>query len=133
MPPCNSACCATKASPRPEPECDAVDPRAKRSKTAVRSASGTPEPELKNIFDPTGENVPVKDDTNAGYIHAPSINQALSAAVLRNAYISNASKDQAEIFKVNISSERVRKALSILSADGTVRNVGESHYIPTDK
>ena len=35
VPPCNSACCATSARPRPEPECDAVDPRAKRSNTTV--------------------------------------------------------------------------------------------------
>ena len=72
------------------------------------------EPDLKTIFDPTGENVPMKDDTNAGYVHAPSVNQALTAAVLRNAYISNASEDDAEIYKVNLSSERVRMALSII-------------------
>ncbi|MFQ5636633.1 MAG: hypothetical protein ACE5IR_01395 [bacterium] len=73
------------------------------------------EPELKDIFDPTGENNVMKDDTNAGYVHAPSINQALTAAVLRNAYISNASEDDAEIYKVNLSSERVRMALSIIA------------------
>ena len=72
------------------------------------------EPELQKIFDPTGENVPMKDDKNAGYVHAPSISQALTAAVLRNAYISNASKDEADSFKVNLSSERMRMALSII-------------------
>ena len=71
-------------------------------------------PELKEIFDPTGENAPMKDNTNAGYVHAPSINQGLTAAVLRNAYISNASEEEPEIFKVNLSSERVRMALAII-------------------
>lgn len=70
--------------------------------------------ELEEIFNPVGEHIPMKDDTNAGYVHAPSINQALTAAVLRNAYISNASEDKAEVFKVNLSSERVRMALSII-------------------
>jgi hypothetical protein len=71
-------------------------------------------PELEKIFDPTGDNTPLKDNTNAGYVHAPSVNHALTAAVLRNAYISNASEDEAEIFKVNLSSERVRMALAII-------------------
>jgi hypothetical protein len=79
-------------------------------------SSVTLEPKLKKIFDPTGIKNPMKDKTNAGYVHAPSINQALTAAVLRNAYLSHASKDagEAEIFKVNLSSERVRMALLII-------------------
>ena len=44
LPPCNSACCATSARPSPDPEREAVDPREKRSKTAVRSSSGIPVP-----------------------------------------------------------------------------------------
>jgi hypothetical protein len=70
--------------------------------------------ELRDIFDPEGDNDIMKDDTNAGHIHAPSINHGLTAAVLRNAYISNASEDEQEIFKVNLSSERVRMALGII-------------------
>jgi hypothetical protein len=70
--------------------------------------------EMRTIFDPDGDRQPMVDDTNAGYVHAPSINHALTAAVLRNAYISNASKDAAEPYKVNLSSERVRSALAII-------------------
>ena len=66
------------------------------------------------IFDPDGSRKPVIDDKNAGYVHAPSINHALTAAVLRNAYISQASEAAAEPYKVNLSSERVRMALSII-------------------
>ncbi len=70
--------------------------------------------EMKDIFDPSGDKKPKTDDTNAGFVHAPSINHGLTAAVLRNAYISNASEEQAEPYKVNLSSERVRIALSII-------------------
>jgi hypothetical protein len=70
--------------------------------------------EQKTIFDPTGQKPPMIDDNNAGYVHAPSINHGLTAAVLRNAYISNASKEEAESYKVNLSSERVRIALSMI-------------------
>jgi hypothetical protein len=70
--------------------------------------------ELKAIFDPNDENEILKDSSNAGYIHAPSINQATTAAVLRNAYISNATSDDPEIYKVNLSSERVRMAQGII-------------------
>jgi hypothetical protein len=71
-------------------------------------------PELAEIFDPDGDKAPAIDDTNAGYVHAPSVNHGLTAAVLRNAYISNASEEQAEPYKVNLSSERVRLALSMM-------------------
>ena len=54
------------------------------------------------------------DSTNQGYIHAPSLNHAVTAAVLRNGYISNANPDMPNTFAVNLSSERVRLAMSIL-------------------
>jgi hypothetical protein len=54
------------------------------------------------------------DSTNEGYIHAPSLNHAVTAAVLRNGYISNAAKGMPDTFAVNLSSERVRVAMSIL-------------------
>lgn len=50
----------------------------------------------------------------AGYIHAPSLNQARTAAVLRNAYLSHAGGAQAEAMNVNLSSERVRRARGYL-------------------
>lgn len=85
----------------------------------LKPNAGTPtpaelSPELKAIFDPDGLNTPLVDSANAGYVHAPSINHALTAAVLRNAYISRASAQAAEPYKVNLSSERVRNALAII-------------------
>ena len=56
----------------------------------------------------------VVDDENAGYIHAPSVNQAVSAAVLRNAFLTNGKVDGNSEFAVNLSSERIRLALSVI-------------------
>ncbi len=60
-----------------------------------------------------------EDPTNAGYIHAPSVMQAGTAAVLRNGYLSHASSDQPLLFSVNLSSARMRAASLLM--DG-VRN-----------
>jgi archaellum component FlaC len=49
-----------------------------------------------------------------GFVHAPSLSHAGAAALLRNAYLSHANPDQAEMFSVNLSSERVRRAEFIL-------------------
>jgi hypothetical protein len=49
-----------------------------------------------------------------GFMHAPSINHACAAAVLRNAYLSHADPSKAEMFSVNLSSERVRLAEFVL-------------------
>ena len=72
------------------------------------------DPELKEIFDPNDQNDIVTDTSNAGYIHAPSLAQATTAAVLRNAYLSHASNDDQNLFAINLSSERVRIAISII-------------------
>jgi hypothetical protein len=45
-----------------------------------------------------------------GFMHAPSINHASAGAVLRNAYLTHADPAKAEMFSVNLSSERVRRA-----------------------
>lgn len=71
--------------------------------------------EIFNRQQPVGKNEPLmRDEKNEGYIHAPSVNHAVTAAVLRNGYISNATPAHPELLKVNLSSERVRVALSII-------------------
>jgi len=54
------------------------------------------------------------DPQNAGYIHAPSLSQAAAAAVLKNAYRMNATPATPDTMAVNISSNRVRQAQTIL-------------------
>ena len=54
------------------------------------------------------------DATNQGHVHAPSLNHAVAAAVLRNGYISNASPANRQTMAVNLTSERVRTALAMI-------------------
>lgn len=69
--------------------------------------------DLEEIFaDP--EYPLMRDNTNGGYIHAPSTNHAVTAAVLRNGYLANATESNPTSLAVNLSSERVRLALSII-------------------
>jgi hypothetical protein len=61
----------------------------------------------------------VSDAANGGYIHAPSMAHAETAAVLRSGYQANATQSNAGTLSVNLSSDRVRLALSMLEG---VRN-----------
>jgi hypothetical protein len=56
----------------------------------------------------------MRDSSNGGYVHAPSLNQAVAAAVLRSGYLANAGTANPQTLAVNLSSRRVRLALSIL-------------------
>ena len=51
---------------------------------------------------------------NGGFVHAPSLNQASAAAVLRSGYLSHAHGDHPDTLAVNLSSERIRRALFVL-------------------
>ncbi|HET8772912.1 MAG TPA: hypothetical protein VFP80_03945 [Thermoanaerobaculia bacterium] len=64
------------------------------------------------------------DSTNQGFIHAPSLNHAVAAAVLRNGYISNAGEANAKTLAVNLTSERVRTALGILEGIRGGQSIG---------
>jgi len=68
----------------------------------------------RKTFDPDNTGQIGIDSDNAGHLHAPSTAHALTAAVLRNAYVSVASPGAADQYKVNLSSERVRLAMSII-------------------
>lgn len=49
-----------------------------------------------------------------GYIHAPSVGQAATAALLRNAYLTHKNDIDGNAYRVNLSSQRVRHATRIL-------------------
>jgi hypothetical protein len=51
---------------------------------------------------------------NGGFVHAPSGNHAVAAAVLRSGYLTHATPDNPDVFAVNLSSERVRGAMELL-------------------
>jgi hypothetical protein len=54
------------------------------------------------------------DPANGGYIHAPSLPHAETAAVLRSGYLANATSANPGTMAVNLSSDRVRLSLSML-------------------
>ncbi|MGI8329751.1 hypothetical protein ACRYCC_07275 [Actinomadura scrupuli] len=85
----------------------------------VRPRSGQLTPvqlsgELAAVFNPPGSAPLLHDPANGGYIHAPSPAQATTAAVLRAGYVANGTPDNPGAFAVNLSSERVRVALTLL-------------------
>ena len=70
--------------------------------------------DLREIFNKPGEEQIRWESTNGGYIQAPSLNHAVTAAILRNGYLSNLTPENPDLLKVNISSQRVRSALAII-------------------
>lgn len=75
--------------------------------------------DLSEIFNKQGDPPLQTDSKNLGYIHAPSLNQAATAAILRNTYETNADAGNANLFSINLTSDRVRMANSFLEG---VRN-----------
>ena len=51
---------------------------------------------------------------NGGYVHAPSLNHATAAALLRNGYLTHASSADPTALAVNLSSGRVQRASHLL-------------------
>lgn len=70
--------------------------------------------DLRMIFETPGQPALQRDPANGGHVLAPSLNHAVTAAVLRNGYLNNASPAQPTLFAVDLSSARVRVALQFL-------------------
>ncbi len=88
----------------------------------LRPAQSTLEPvQLPEALEPTfaAAEPLVHDSGNGGYLLAPSLTHARTAAVLRSGYLANATSENPETLSVNLSSDRVRTALSLLEG---VRN-----------
>lgn len=71
------------------------------------------------LHDPQRDGPLFEQPDNAGFIHAPSLNHAVTAAVLRSAYLTHFDPQHPEKMAVDLSSERVRTALAFLEG---VRN-----------
>ncbi|HSK17670.1 MAG TPA: hypothetical protein VK912_00915 [Longimicrobiales bacterium] len=56
----------------------------------------------------------VEYENSGGYVHAPSLTHAVTAAVLRNAFLTHADRANPNAMSVNLASSRVRVALSYL-------------------
>jgi hypothetical protein len=79
-------------------------------------------PDLAKVFG--GGAALMQDPANGGYIHAPSIPHARTAAVLYSGYMANASAANPGTMAVNLSSDRVRLALSILEGIRNGQSLG---------
>lgn len=65
-----------------------------------------------------------KDSKNKGYIHAPSMNQAATGAVMLSGYTQRAKVEAEDPLSVNLSSERVRAALDLMEGIRNGQNFG---------
>jgi hypothetical protein len=74
--------------------------------TAKQAPVATPAGETGQVFAMDGD---------PGFIHAPSVMQAQTAALLRNAHMNHAREDAQDLFAVDLSSRRVRLATSLLA------------------
>ena len=64
----------------------------------------------------TGDEPVFTDADNLGFIHTPSLNHAVTAAILRAGFHANQATDEINnLLAVNLSSERVRMALNLLN------------------
>lgn len=75
--------------------------------------------ELAPVFAARDEGPLLHDPTNGGFVLAPSVGQAATAAILRAGYLANASPQAPDGLAVDLSSARVRLALGLI--DG-IRN-----------
>ncbi len=70
--------------------------------------------DLREVFGPDVTSLR-RDPANGGYVLAPSLNQATTAAILRAGYLANAARGAAPgALAVNLSSSRVRVALWLI-------------------
>ena len=64
----------------------------------------------------TGDEPVFTDADNLGFIHTPSLNHAVTAAILRAGFHANQATDEVNnLLAVNLSSERIRMALNLLN------------------
>jgi hypothetical protein len=80
---------------------------------AVGRRTRIPEDQLPEALREAAGNLYV-EDRSGGYVHAPSLNHATAAALLRNGYLTHASEAEPEALAVNLSSDRVRRARGLL-------------------
>lgn len=70
--------------------------------------------EQQSIFLKDDEPTLMKDPANFGHIHAPSLDHAVTAAILRNGHLANATPSAPDLLAVDLTSERVRQGQDII-------------------
>src|SRR5215213_2449778 len=95
-----------------------------RPENKVLSTVELDDQDLRTAFQRPNDPPLQQDSTNQGFIHAPTLNHAAAAAVLRNGYISNASEQNRQTMAVNITSERVRTAMAMIEGIRNGQSLG---------
>jgi hypothetical protein len=70
--------------------------------------------ELAKVFARKQDPPLAADRSNGGFVHAPSLNHAATAAILRSGFLANATPAHPDTMALNISSERMRLAVAVL-------------------
>ncbi len=93
-----------------------------RKETLKTASSKNIPDELKS----DDNSIPYIDPTNLGFIHAPSFTHAITSAILRNGYNEYTDNDKiSSKMAVNLSSERVRRALNVVDGVNNGQRLGE--------
>ncbi|ODR25780.1 hypothetical protein [Mycolicibacterium porcinum] len=65
-----------------------------------------------------------QDPNNGGHLHAPSMNQGVTAAILRAGSLANKTPGVPDAFSINLASARVRTAANLLEGVRSGQNLG---------
>jgi hypothetical protein len=80
--------------------------------------------EQQEIFGTEDEPPLMHDPANFGHIHTPSLDQAVTAAILRNGHLANATPAAPDLLAVDLSSERVRQAQHLMEGIRNGQSLG---------
>jgi hypothetical protein len=80
--------------------------------------------DLAEIFNEDDAPPLMHDPASYGHIHAPSLDQAVTAAILRNGHLANATPQAPDLLAVDLSSERVRWAQQIIEGIRNGQSLG---------
>jgi len=84
----------------------------------------TLDPELAAIFQRADDAPLERDPANAGHLHAPSLDHAVTAAILRSGHLANATPGNPGALDVNLSSARVRTAMTVVEGIRNGQSLG---------
>jgi hypothetical protein len=82
------------------------------------------DPELAAVFNDAAAEPVMTDSSNFGHVHAPSLDQAVTAAIMRNGHLAHATPGAPDLLAVDLSSERVRLAQEVIEGMRNGQSLG---------
>ncbi len=80
--------------------------------------------EQREIFVTETDPPLMRDPANFGHIHAPSLDQAVAASIMRNGHLANATPEVPDLLAVDLTSERVRQAQHLMEGIRNGQSLG---------